>query len=635
MNFNIQSSFVRIKEFRFSPKLVAWLVGLAPLSAFAIIIFQIYSNANVNFIQSSAQVEVLQPLLAQKITPDILFYHAQFSFEQIKKYHSPILYLPGIKAEHVKIEVNGSITNDSAGNLPFFVSLDPGQENNVSITLKIKSGLQFQGFINQDLLLGETFEIYKTHHRLAQKSFPRHATIIFLLATAAITFAFFLFLDKKQELFALGLALSLLGCAEAIRVGLMPGLSTRHYFMLFTAHIAALIWYAFALAKTRLPMMIFFSVFLSLLTLYFSSFLFPISLGSSTRYSILQILNYLPLLSSIVIIHFLRQERAKEIDGRLFLILAVVALVLYSIYLVVEDFEKIGPIKIHDFNQIPVLFCAMVWMIAAIASLGSLEKRVQIAVEDREKRLQLEQELALAKEVQENFIKIGVQRSDYYDVRTIYKAAKVVGGDWIAWRELANGYSLGVLGDIVGKGIQAGLVVSACDAALQNFVRQMDHLDKNMLPADILKRAIKTIYEAVIENRSHRAMTAVLILADKEANLHIATLGHPPILCFSPTKARVVMTSNHWLADGFDFEKLKIKAIETDSDEVLVAYTDGVCDGSKQLKQFQKQLMSFSGMPLEVYENFFANLVPDYDDQSVFLIRYRGNRRKLLRETSF
>ena len=632
MQFNILSLFKTSRDVRLPPKLISGLVGLAPLSAFVIIIFQVYSNANIDFIQSSAQVKVLDQITPETVSGDILTYRKELAFELVKNYRNPLLYLPGIKAAHVKIVVNGNTVIDSSGNLPFFVTLDPTRDNSIEIIAKIFPGLQFQGFINQNLLLGETSEIYKTHHRLAQKSFPRHATIIFLLATAAITFAFFLFLDKKQELFALGLALSFLGCAEAIRVGLMPGLSTRHYFILFTTHIGALIWYAFALAKTRLPKLLFFSVFIFLLALYSLSFLFQVNIAANLRYGILQILNYLPLISSGVVIYYLRQERAKDIDGRNFIMLAVAALILYSVYLGVEDFEKIGPFKIRDFNQIPVLFCAMIWMIAAIASLGSLEKRVQIAVEDREKRLQLEQELALAKEVQENFIKIGVQRSDFYDVRTIYKAAKIVGGDWIAWRELGNGYGLGVIGDIVGKGIQAGLVVSACDAALQNFVRQTESEILNLTPQEILKRSVQTIYQAVIENRSHRAMTAVVILADKDANLHIATLGHPPILCFSPTSSRIVMTSNGWLADGFDFSKLKIASIETDSDEVLVAYTDGVCDGSKQLKQFQRKLLTLSGKPLEEFESFFQNLVPDYDDQSVFLIRYRGNRRKFGRD---
>ncbi len=631
MNSNFAKLAKTIRDFQLHPKVVSSLIGLAPLSAFVIIIFQVYSNANVDFIQSSAQVKVLGPLQPETVSSNDLSYRLDFSYENLKNLRSPLLYLPGIKADHVKIEVNGNTVIDSAGNLPYFVSLVPLQNNTVSILARIKSGQKFQGAINQDLLLGETSEIYKTHHRLAQKSFPRHATIIFLLATAAITFAFFLFLDKKQELFALGVALSLLGCAEAIRVGLMPGLSTRHYFVLFCAHIAALTWYAFAMAKRSLPKFVFFLIFLLMLAMYFLSFVFEGSVGANFRYAILQILNYLPLISSAVIVQYLRQERSKEVDGRKFIILAVIALIVYSIYLGVEDFEKIGPFKIHDYNQIPVLFCAMIWMIAAIASLGSLEKRVQIAVIDREKRLQLEQELALAKEVQENFIKIGVQRSDYYDVRTIYKAAKTVGGDWIAWRELGYGYSLGVIGDIVGKGIQAGLVVSACDAALQNFVRQTEANILNLKPEYILKQAVKTIYQAVIENRSHRAMTAVMILAHKDAQLHIVTLGHPPILCFSPAESRVVMTSNRWLANGFDFAKLKIASVETHSDEVLVAYTDGVCDGSKQLKQFKRKLELLSGKPLEEYENFFADLIPEHDDQSVFLIRYRGNRRTLQR----
>ena len=242
------------------------LGGSIPLISVGIVIFQIYSSADEDTILASSGVRRLQeqswtvhaydseqPLTREclesrcfeQLTPKFadqkielpaadplgnkkwdlpngssVIYETVLSTDATGQLKDAVLYIPGIRARQVLITVNESLQTDSTGNVPFFVKLGPSGSvtTPTRVTIALRTGGQqaFQGFIRSHMFTGEVQTVYRAHYRLSFRSFPRQAVILFLLSTGALTFAFFIFLDRKRELFALGVAVSVLGVAEAV-----------------------------------------------------------------------------------------------------------------------------------------------------------------------------------------------------------------------------------------------------------------------------------------------------------------------------------------------------------------------------------------------------------------------------------
>ena len=385
-----------------------------------------------------------------------------------------------------------------------------------------------------------------------------------------------------------------------------------------------LTWYGLELARLTANVPVLLAAWVTITIAYLTSFALPQAVGETGRFYALQVLNFMPI--AVAIADFSRLSKTLK-SNREFAVqsgLGAAALLVYGLYLYATDFEASLPFKASSLYEIPVLLCVSVWITAALANLGSLEDRVQAAVVDREKRLQMEQDLKLAEAVQQAFISPGPQISDFFEVHTIYKAAKVVGGDWLAWKTLPEEWSLGIVADVVGKGVQAGLIVSACDAALNLLLPELrPHEDS---PEATIRRIVSSLHRAVLSFHANRAMTALIMIGDKHGHFTFSSLGHPPLVVLGGERSRILTTPNNWLSRTFDQTKLNIKTMDLHLGETAVAYTDGVCDGSRQLKVLEKQWREWAHLPLPAMIGNFetVDLNPDRDDQSVMLIRVKS-----------
>lgn len=650
--------------------------GAVPLISVGIVVFQIYSSSDEGSILSSSGVRLansqtwttkvfsesmvnnrdcmesrcfdsIAPSLANRdlllpkddplankawtLSSEAVFlYESEIPLSLLQDLKEPVLYIPGIRASHVKIAVNNHVQIESTGNLPFFVKLPQESNTSAKISILIKPSLQssFQGFIRSStFFVGEVQTVYRAHYRLSFRSFPRQAVILFLLSTGALTFAFFIFLDRKRELFALGVAISMLGVAEAIKVGIIPFLGTKAFFTFSSLHMIFLCWYGLELARVSTNILGLLLGWCILIAVYNLGNVIPEELGKDVRFWTLQVLNGLPII--VAGIDFARLTKSLKANREFTLqtALGAGALVVYGIYLFASDFEASLPFKASSLYEIPVLLCVSVWITAALANLGSLEDRVEAAVVDREKRLQMEQDLMLAEAVQKSFINPGIQPSEAYDVHTIYKAARSVGGDWLAWKDLPGDFYLAIVADVVGKGIQAGLIVSACDAALNLMMGEIDPV-KNGAEKTI-RHIVAALHRAVLSHHANRAMTALILLGTRDGKFTFTSLGHPPLVILGGARSRIVTTPNNWLSKNFDQSNLNIKTVDLHPGETAVAYTDGVCDGSRQLKTLERQWREWADLPLQtmIVKIGDLNLNPDRDDQSVMLVRLKADEK--------
>lgn len=648
------------------------LGGSVPLISVGIVVFQIYSSADEGSILASSGVRPLtaqtwavkifpeklvnsreclesrcydaltpiqansdlllpkdDPLAAKAwvLPPDsVVIYETTLPAKLLQGLSEPVLYLPGVRASIVKIAVNNIEQNESTGNLPFFVKLPQEKGVTARLAILLKPSLQssFQGFIRSTLFLGEVQTVYRAHYRLSFRSFPRQAVILFLLSTGALTFAFFIFLDRKRELFALGVAISVLGVAEAVKVGLIPFLGTKTLFTFSSLHMVFLSWYGLELARVNTNALSLLAGWALFMGSYLIGFTLPEEMGKEFRFWTLQALNTLPILTAFTDFRQLAKSLKTNREFALQTGLGAGALLIYGLYLFASDFESSLPFKASSLYGIPVLLCVSVWITSALANLGSLEDRVEAAVVDREKRIQMEQDLILAEAVQKSFINPGHQESTAYEVHTLYKAARSVGGDWLAWKDLPGDFHLAIVADVVGKGIQAGLIVSACDAALNLMMGEIDPATNGA--EKTIRHIVSALHRAVLSFHTNRAMTALIMLGTKQGNFTFTSLGHPPLVILGGAKSRIVTTPNNWLTKNFDQTALNIKTVDLHPGETAVAYTDGVCDGSRQLKIVERQWKEWAHLPIEemITKIGAVDLNPDRDDQSVMLVRMKA-----------
>jgi serine phosphatase RsbU (regulator of sigma subunit) len=95
----------------------------------------------------------------------------------------------------------------------------------------------------------------------------------------------------------------------------------------------------------------------------------------------------------------------------------------------------------------------------------NLTWRLRIA--QAEERERIEQELRVARRIQQELLPEATPELDGWEVTSYYKPAREVGGDFYDFLELEDGHLGIVVGDATGKGMPAALVMAAARSMLR------------------------------------------------------------------------------------------------------------------------------------------------------------------------
>ncbi len=197
-----------------------------------------------------------------------------------------------------------------------------------------------------------------------------------------------------------------------------------------------------------------------------------------------------------------------------------------------------------------------------------------------------------------------------------------VGGDWYDIIQLEDG-SIGlVVGDVVGKGVQAAAMMGQLRNALRAFAFEYDdphtvvsRLDK--LVEGMMDSAFATLVYLVVDPRQRRAQYVVA--------------GHPPPLIRSPDGTTSFLEQGRSLPIGVD------ASLEFESGEVLLQqgstillYTDGLVERrgtplDEGLRRLAESAAASEDDPEELVESVLGALIGDNerpDDIAVLAIRF-------------
>jgi serine phosphatase RsbU (regulator of sigma subunit)/pSer/pThr/pTyr-binding forkhead associated (FHA) protein len=189
------------------------------------------------------------------------------------------------------------------------------------------------------------------------------------------------------------------------------------------------------------------------------------------------------------------------------------------------------------------------------------------------KQQQLRRDLELANEIQHRLLPADPPRLEGYALYDFYRPAEQVGGDYFDYIELPDGRTAVLVGDVVGHGIAAALLMAKVSAEAR-FALASERT---------AAAAINRLNHAICRLGLDRFVTVVLVLLDPSLpEISIVNAGHlPPVLRRRGADAESLESEYSGLPVGVDcdycYEQFSVNMSPGD---LLVVYTDGVSEAA-------------------------------------------------------
>jgi len=188
-----------------------------------------------------------------------------------------------------------------------------------------------------------------------------------------------------------------------------------------------------------------------------------------------------------------------------------------------------------------------------------------------------QREIQLAQQIQQMLLPKESPELEGYDVGTLYRAAKDVGGDYydFVW---VDDHALGiVVADVSGKGIGGSLVMSMIRTALRLEARG------NKSAGNVLARVNSFITE---DMRRGMFVTIFYVILDPlNRQITYASAGHNPMILYRGEEHRTYFLKPRGLPVGINLQDrsfftyvLSRERIKLKKGDMLVIYTDGITE---------------------------------------------------------
>ncbi len=196
--------------------------------------------------------------------------------------------------------------------------------------------------------------------------------------------------------------------------------------------------------------------------------------------------------------------------------------------------------------------------------------------------------------------------------------AASVGGDFFDWYRTDTGVAI-TLGDVMGKGVGAGLIAAAVRATIRSARGDGD-------PGDALRRAAAGLAVDASERTDGIAFTTVFHARLEDGTLRWADAGHGlTVVVRADGSAERLATSDLPLGLGID-DNWETSSTPIDAGDLLVCFSDGVLDlfgGGLDTVDRIAELARDNSNPEDVVARIvaIATEVPHDDDVTVLALR--------------
>jgi serine phosphatase RsbU (regulator of sigma subunit) len=190
--------------------------------------------------------------------------------------------------------------------------------------------------------------------------------------------------------------------------------------------------------------------------------------------------------------------------------------------------------------------------------------------EEAQERQRIEQELRVAREIQQTLLPKSLPGLPGYDVAAYYQPARQVGGDFYDFFELEDGRLGVVVGDASGKGMPAALVMASTRSVLRTVAQR-----GGVVPGQALAEANEILYPDIPPNMFVTCFYA--ILDPESGRLLYANAGHdlPYLRRESGADELRARGMPLGLMPGMSYEE---KEIVLKGGEAALLYSDGLVE---------------------------------------------------------
>lgn len=210
-------------------------------------------------------------------------------------------------------------------------------------------------------------------------------------------------------------------------------------------------------------------------------------------------------------------------------------------------------------------------------------KKAQVNVVEQER---MQKEMQVAQEIQHALLPRHFPDIEGYDISTVYRAAKDVGGDYFDFVQIDENILGIIVADVSGKGVPGSLVMTMIRTALRLESRA------NYSPTDILARVNKFVTDDV--KRGMFITIFFITLDSAKRTISYASAGHNPMILYRKESDSCYFLNTRGmplgiaLPDGVRFEdSLEFDRLKLKKDDILVIYTDGITEAmNKAGEQF-------------------------------------------------
>jgi serine phosphatase RsbU (regulator of sigma subunit) len=215
-------------------------------------------------------------------------------------------------------------------------------------------------------------------------------------------------------------------------------------------------------------------------------------------------------------------------------------------------------------------------LLTGIARQVSLRIENTRLMEEAAVRKSLENELAVARGIQESFLPKVTPAFEGWEVKPIWRVARSVGGDFYDFIPLSpgpDGPRLGVVvADVADKGVPAALFMALCRTLLRSVaIRRVD-------PGLTLKRMNDLIFADTQTDLFVSVFYSVW--EPNTSRLTYANGGHNPPILFSRGAQPRLLTEHGMVLGVSEGQTYQTHTVTLPSDSALLMYTDGLTEAA-------------------------------------------------------
>ncbi len=248
-------------------------------------------------------------------------------------------------------------------------------------------------------------------------------------------------------------------------------------------------------------------------------------------------------------------------------------------------------------------------------------------VERERQRQRLEQELNIARDIQQALLPHGFRDYPYLAVTGIHSPCNAVGGDYFDVFPMSEGRTAFLVADVSGKGLGAALLTTMLQGALSGMTTGSD-------PVRVFNHINCFLCEHAEVGRYATMFFGIL---DRTGQLVFINAGHPSPLILRRGEVTELLSEGSFPVGLIPEANYTAATVNLQPSDTLILFTDGVTeamDSEEQLfgvSRLQKVLSGQHDVPLEDLQKAILQSVETFsrgtnqtDDITVLLVRYRA-----------